>query len=142
MSKRTGRPMVPVADRIRASVRIDPDSECWVWTKARHETGYGMMSIGSHSDGSRQTVYAHRISYETFVGSIPPGRVIDHRCRNRACVNPEHLEAVTTRLNALRREAARWGHAICERGHRQTPVTTRMVKGVPVCRTCEGTIGG
>src|SRR5437899_3807758 len=73
------------------------DSGCWQWTAARHRLGYGAFAVGSDLQG-----YAHRWSYLFFVGNIPEGHVIDHLCGNPACVNPEHLEAVSQGVNSLR----------------------------------------
>lgn len=64
------------------------DVGCWTWTAGTNRAGYGVLGKVS---GSR---LAHRISYEINVGNIPPGKVIDHLCWNRACVNPDHLRAV------------------------------------------------
>lgn len=79
-------------------VYSEPNAEgCLVWMRGRTKDGYGWLSI----NGGRQ-VYAHRFAYETYVGPIPAGMVIDHRCRNRACVNHEHMEVVTRAENTRR----------------------------------------
>lgn len=70
---------------------------CWVWTAARHGKGYGMFSVDR-----KRKVRAHRFAYEMMVGPIPEGLDLDHLCRNRACVNPEHLEPVTRSVNLKR----------------------------------------
>jgi hypothetical protein len=69
---------------------------CWVWQKSILAVGYGCVRINA------KTKYAHRVYYERLVGPIPDGLELDHLCRNRACVNPEHLEAVSHRVNARR----------------------------------------
>lgn len=63
----------------------DPNSGCWLWDAADKGNGYGMMRV----DG--RGVFAHRLSYELFVGTIAEGLAVLHRCDVRACVNPEHL---------------------------------------------------
>lgn len=76
-----------------------PTSGCWIWLGHLQPNGYGTLKVGGRAGRS---VYAHRVSYETHVGPIPPGLEIDHLCRVRNCVNPEHLEPVTRRVNVQR----------------------------------------
>jgi hypothetical protein len=87
---------------------------CWLWTAATLPNGYGVLGI------EHRTVYAHRVAYELLVGPIRDGLQIDHLCRVRHCVNPEHLEPVTQRDNLARGEGptainARKSH--CPKGH-------------------------
>ena len=76
--------------------KVDADGVCWEWTAGVNASGYGIFGIGGTS------YLAHRWAYETLVGPIPEGFQIDHLCRNRKCVCPEHLEPVTPRTNAQR----------------------------------------
>lgn len=98
--------------------------------------GYGVIGI----DG--KNVYAHRFSYEQSKGPIPPGLVIDHLCRVHHCVNPDHLEAVTTQENIRRGEAAarlkeRAGAIThCPMGHAYDDVNTYKNNGKRNCKQC------
>jgi len=92
---RRGSPMV----RFFRFVRYDGD--CWLWRGASNGKGYGKYWHAG------RMVYAHRFSYEQHHGEIPVGLVLDHTCRNRACVNPMHLEPVSVRENTIRGHEAR-----------------------------------
>ena len=72
------------------------DTPCWLWQWNTTWDGYGTMRAGG------KIVYAHRYYYIQKFGDIPPGMQLDHLCRNRRCVNPDHLEPVTHRVNAQR----------------------------------------
>lgn len=83
-------------DSIRFWKYVSKSDGCWNWVGTRHRQGYGMF----HRNG--KNIVAHRYSYELLKGEIPEGLVLDHLCRNTSCVNPDHLEAVTQRINSLR----------------------------------------
>lgn len=82
---------------------VDPTTGCWDWTGYVTPKGYGRFL----RDGEQ---LAHRVFYKRRHGSIPQGAVLDHLCRNRRCVNPDHLEPVSNRENIMRGEgfAARY----------------------------------
>lgn len=123
-----------IEERFWAKVdRRGPD-ECWPWLAGKKSDGYGVFW-----DGAAQ-VGAHRISYEAHHGAIPDGLVIDHLCRNPACVNPFHLEAVDNGTNIKRGINPIAINAVlthCRRGHPFDLINTYMTReGYRVCRTC------
>ncbi len=121
-------------ERFDSKVTPEPMSGCWLWTASMHH-GYGQFSV------KHRPIDAHRFAYETLVGPIPADREIDHLCRNRACCNPAHLEAVTARTNTLRGVGATAKHARqthCLRGHPfDESNTTRASGGGRACRQCD-----
>jgi hypothetical protein len=112
-------------------------NDCWVWAGKTNDEGYARLDLGSRSrnNPTRRSVYVHRWSYEFHVGPIPEGLTVDHRCRNKRCVNPAHLEAVTTGENT-RRHTRLITH--CPHGHLYDEANTRVSKdGKRACRTCD-----
>jgi hypothetical protein len=97
----------------------EPMSGCWLWC-GTESGGYGRMSVGSRSDGSRTKALVHRFAYEALVGPLPPKALVDHICRTPQCVNPEHLRACTatenTRYGRSRRGTSRFKGVYRNRG--------------------------
>lgn len=112
-TERHPRQYAPLLDRVMA--KVDASGDCWEWTGRFGDHGYGSYSV------SGSTKQAHRLVWELLVGPVAPGLTIDHLCRVRSCVNPDHLEPVTMRENTLRSPIApaavnaRKTH--CPRGH-------------------------
>jgi hypothetical protein len=97
--------------------KVQKTDSCWLWTAATTAAGYGCFKVRSH-----HLVLSHRWSYEYHVGPIPDGLTIDHLCRTPACVNPEHMEAVSQAEN--NRRVPRPSH--CPAGHEFTPENTQI----------------
>jgi hypothetical protein len=109
----------PLAERLWPKVVRPADvSACWEWAGARMRNGYRV--IGGPGGRQGRTLLAHRAVWELLNGPVPVGKELDHLCRNRGCVNPDHLEPVARRENWLRGESpsARVVRtAICKQGH-------------------------
>lgn len=102
---------IPIEERLNS--RIEVIGDCWLWTGKLDKDGYPMqMKV----DG--KMLRPHRIMYAMHKGEIPKGLTLDHLCRVRKCVNPDHLEAVTSRINTQRGERATATH--CKNGHEFT----------------------
>lgn len=97
-------------DKFESKFMIAPDG-CWLWLEWADKDGYGKVRVGK----SKRP--AHRVSYELYVGPIPDGLLIDHLCKQKACVNPHHLEPVTIAESNRRKPTV----TFCEHG---IPITT------------------
>ena len=95
---------VPVLER--ALNRILFDDGCWEWEGSKTRDGYGQIEDGRRSD--RHNLRAHRVVYEGLRGPIPEGLDLDHLCRNRGCVRPDHLKPVTRSENCRRGMTGRY----------------------------------
>jgi len=113
---------------------VDKTKDCWIWNGAKTTDGYGQIKSGD------KIQYVHRLSYQFHKGEIPKGLQIDHLCRVRNCINPEHLQVVTLRENVLRGNSIPAINARkkqCIKGH--LLIGLNLVKSVlPVrkCRIC------
>jgi hypothetical protein len=116
--------------------KVEATGFCWLW-KESTVRGHGSFFL-SRAEGK---VYAHRWAYEYLVGPIPEGLELDHLCRVRHCVNPDHLEPVTHRTNFLRGYAVgaqSMRRGTCPNGHEYTPENTYVRKDGQgrQCKTC------
>ena len=117
-------PIRPIADRIKERVTVS-DRGCWLWNGPIFKDGYGC--IGIKRTGPQR---AHRVSYAKFVGPIPNGLWVLHRCDTPACVNPEHLFLGTAYDNAIDREGKGRANRVSGATHHWAKHTERFVWGV------------
>ncbi len=126
-----------VREQIAERISPEPNTGCWLWMGIS-DLRYGRLHTRVR-EGVYRRLLAHRASYEAFKGPIPEGLTIDHICRVRLCVNPDHLEPVTQAENSRRWSVAIGGirKTICKRGHPIAGDNAMPVRGRnPVCREC------
>lgn len=127
------------------------ESGCWLWIGALNESGYGVFRVTSEwlsvhpgvhtrSNKSRHVmVQAHRASYALVRGILKTDYVLDHLCRVRCCVNPYHVEQVTSKENTLRgfsNSAIAMRRDSCVHGHRYDARNLYLYKGQRMCLEC------
>jgi len=119
-------------ERFMSRVRKE-ENGCWIWTAGLMGNGYGFFAPAHGAYFS-----AHRWSYMHFRGPIPDGLALDHLCRTRACVNPDHLEPVT--LSENQRRGSRPPHTLprpfCGRGHEMNGDNVGFTQQSRYCRAC------
>lgn len=125
-------------DRFWEKVYPEPNTGCWLWGAA-DTRGHGVFWLSL----LKELHYAHRVAWRALVAPIPDGLEIDHLCRQRCCVRPDHLDVVTHRINVTRGDA-RWNYLAyrddrCRQGHAFTPDNTRVPAGTDqrVCVMCK-----
>lgn len=140
-----GKPIPPLTEadqrRFWSKVSLLDERGCMEWTASKDGSGYGKFWL----DG--ELYQAHRVSWTLMRGPIPPGKVLDHLCRNKTCVAPGHLEVVDQRANVLRGESRAAKFAVrtrCSQGHALTdentytrPPSKRNPNGYRECRACK-----
>jgi hypothetical protein len=125
--------IVAASERVLRKAEI---GDCWTFRGAL-VNGYGYTHVVD-APGKYRTAFAHRVVYEELVGPVPTGKDLDHLCRNRACVNPDHLQPVSRRENLLRGQtivARQVRRTHCPRGHEYTE-NTYLYRNMRYCRAC------
>lgn len=129
-----------IAARERFMDFVEKTTSCWLWNGPKNQNGYGKVSLWKPK---RTTIAAHKFLFQKINGELPKGMELDHLCRIRHCVNPDHLEIVTHRENTLRgisMVAVNAKKTHCKYGHEFTKKNTKICKSRGTiernCKTC------
>ena len=123
----------------RFMTKVDVTDDCWNWIGQKTVDGYGILTFTNKKIKKKK--YVHRLSYEHYKQEIPPKMTIDHLCRNRRCVNPDHLECVTNVENVMRGQGitvVNKAKTHCDNGHEFSSENTYVTsKGYRQCQICK-----
>jgi hypothetical protein len=125
-------PLAPIYKKHIPSYIVDSETGCWNWQRAKTTAGYGTVTVDD------KTRLAHVVSYESKFGPVPEGMELDHLCRNRGCINPDHLEPVSHAENTQRGRLGKIDHEIARRirEDRKTDSVIVIAKRYGVSRGC------
>lgn len=114
-------------DEVRFWAKVEKGEGCWTWLAAKRSDGYGAF------DGYA----AHRWVARNVLGVIPDHKmVVDHICRNKLCVRPDHLRLVTAKENQLNSSLTHAAQTHCVRGHKLAGKNLYVWRGRRYCRAC------
>lgn len=115
--------------------KVDKTEACWEWRGAKNTAGYGMIALGGTAETA---VLAHRASWEIANGPLTAHDTLDHKCSNRSCVNPAHLEPVDHAENVRRGNSGRLQRerTACPQGHPYDAENTYLYQGRRYCKEC------
>lgn len=118
---------------------VKKGSTCWEWTGRVESNGYARIKASPRTwNVDRPTnVLVHRVSWYLHFGKIPEEMTVDHLCKNRACVNPHHLDLVPLEENARRKTVWQSLKTECPRGHEYDETNTRVYQGKRYCKACD-----
>jgi hypothetical protein len=130
-------------ENVQNKIIPEPFSGCWIWIGAWSGNGYGQISTHHGKEIPSTCTMAHKHVYKLLVGDIPLGLVLDHLCRLRCCVNPAHLEPVSSRVNTLRGDtipSRNLAKTHCPQGHSYSGenlfVSVSKTQTNRLCRKC------
>ncbi len=127
-------------DRLWSKVVKGPsEDDCWGWTDVLSKDGYAYFGVGGRKGGK---FLVHRLLCELQIGPIPDGKELDHLCRNRWCIRPDHQQIVTRRINLLRGQTITARNAAathCSQGHPFDMFNTIFYRNRRYCRMCQNT---
>lgn len=123
--------MISLKEKLDARFIPEPNSGCFLWLGTVDRYGYGLFQVR----GVTSTL-AHRTAYELEHGCIPGGLGLDHKCRVRCCVNPQHLEPVTDQENIRRAQPFKVRKTHCKRGHLLSEENLYRTPKGRQCRRC------
>lgn len=127
------RVVIPERVKQRAYEKWEADGDCWISTYSTSTHGYAQ--IGWASPTEKQVVLAHRAAWEHVHGPVGAGMTIDHLCKQRRCVNPDHLRVLDNFENARRTRGRDWPLGQCVNGHPNSELHTQP-SGKIVCAPC------
>jgi hypothetical protein len=141
---RRRRTRAQIVDLLAASFEVSEDG-CWLWTRPLTNEGYARLNW-KHQDGPN-VPGGHRVVLAAIGQPVPMGMVVDHACRNRACINPDHLDVVVQRENVMRSPIAigalNAAKTHCAQGHHYSADNTYVWRStkrsttVRICKTCQ-----